>query len=538
SQVDESQVSLVVQGLTPGLPYFLRINDWSASAAENWGAFTLCIEEFVDVTYTIDEGSSSDCEGVLYDTGGENGNYGDNENHVFTICPDQSANGGCIVFNLLDYHFEQGWEQLLFYDGASVFSPQIGNLDNGVPNGGGLIGGVCYQVVATSGCLTVQFTSDNIINFEGFHGEWFCTSNCPQPEPLSVQDAPSAADIEAAMENPLMDISITAINCPDEALGVFSQGDNTNLGLDKGLLLTTGRAAEVANPASFFANTDWNLPGNPELDFLNDQFGGGGNTSDACIVEADVFVKTDRLAFDYVFGSDEYKQQFSTASDDLIGVLVSGQGIPGVPGLNNQENLATLPIAIGTTGQLVQIQTVNATTNWQYFRNNVNSPGIAYNGLTANFLGEPKTLVAARQVTPCQTYHVKFAIGDTDPNDDSGLFITPSTAGLPEIAVQFNTGLDYLVEGCSNVPALLQFSLPDAMTAAVSFDLSLGGTATQGLDYQGIFPPTITFLQGQGTVSIPLTVLADGLAEGTETIVIALKKNFGCGEITAATLTL
>jgi surface protein len=40
-------VSLDLIGLTPGIPYFLRINDYSSSAQPNWGDFTICIEEFV-----------------------------------------------------------------------------------------------------------------------------------------------------------------------------------------------------------------------------------------------------------------------------------------------------------------------------------------------------------------------------------------------------------------------------------------------------------------------------------------------------------
>ncbi len=529
SLVDEGQVSLVVDGLTPGLSYFLRINDWSTSATPNWGAFQLCIEENIDVTFLVNEGGSDDCEGELFDTGGPAGNYSDNENHVFSICPDQP--GECIVFNLLSYNFEDTYEQLIFFDGPSTSSPQIESLGTGTFNG--LFGGVCYQVVATSGCLTVQFTSDQVFNFEGFHGEWHCTNNCPDPQPLTVVPDPSVSQIEDAMDNPLMDITITGINCPDEALGVFQQGSGTNLGLDEGLLLTTGRAAEVANPASFFANTDWDLPGNPELDFLNQISGNGQNTNDACIVEADVFVKTDRLAFDYVFGSDEYKAAFSQFSNDLIGVLVSGPGIPGNPGLNNQENLATL-----STGQLVQIQTVNANTNWEHYRSNLNSQTIAYNGLTAGFLGESKTLVAERQVTPCQTYHVKFAIGDTDPNDDSGLFITPSRAGLPELSVNFNTGFDYFVEGCANVPGTLQFNLPGILTAPTTFDVQIGGTATLGVDYFTALGSTVTFTPGQTSFNLPIIPILDVLPEGTETVEISLTRNYGCGEIAIATVVI
>lgn len=527
------EVTLEVQGLTPGITYFMRVNDWSASASPNWGTFQLCVEENIQVSYTIDEGSSTNCSGQLFDTGGPGGDYGSNENHVFTICPDDPH--GCIVFNMLNYNLENNFDFLTFYDGPNAQSPVIATISGGA--NGQNMGGVCYQVVATSGCLTVGFTSDVIINFEGFEGEWFCTNDCPEPSALTVQPTPGAAQIEAALGNPLYDVTVTGVNCPNEAFGVFSNGENTSLGMNDGLLLTTGRAAEAANPASFFANTNWNLGGDPDLNFLNDNFGNGLNTADACVVELDVFVKTDQLAFDYVFGSDEYKNQFSTFSNDLIGLLVSGPGITGLPGLNGQENIAFLP---GNPNTLVQIQTVNASTNWEFYRNNLLSESIAYNGLTAGFLGETKTLTAQRQVTPCETYHVKIAIGDTDEFDDSGLFVKAANPGLPSLGINYQSGIGYLVEGCTGGPTpvsgVVTISLAEALPTAATFDVELGGTATFGVDYTLTLPSSVTFAPGETTLSFQISALTDVLTEGTETIVIILKRDFGCGEVEVATL--
>ena len=527
-----NETTVEVQGLTPGITYFIRVNDWSASAAPNWGSFQLCIEENIQTSFTIDEGSTTNCTGELFDTGGPNGNYGANENHVFTICPTEPHE--CIVFTLQQYNLENGFDFLTFYDGPNAQSPVISTISGGA--NGQSMGGVCYQVTASGGCLTVGFTSDFFLSFEGFQGSWYCTDECPQPSNLTVQTNPNGGQIQSAFSNPLFDLNITNINCNGQALGLFSGGDQTNLGLDNGLLMTTGRAAEAANPATFFANNNLNLGGDPDLNTLNGLFGNGMTTDDACTVELDVFVKTDQLAFDYVFGSDEYKQQFSQFSNDLIGVLVSGPGIPGLPGLNFQENIATLPS--GPPNTLIQIQTVNASTNWQYYRNNLLSQSIAYNGLTSGFLGETKTLTAKRQVTPCQTYHVKLAIADIDQNDDSGLFIRPSRTGQPEMAVHFQTGLDYLVEGCVNVVSILQVALPAPLVTGTSFDVEIGGTATPGQDYTLGMPSTITFGPGDTLLTFPIQPLTDAIAEGTETIVITLKKNYGCGEIDVATLTI
>ncbi|MCB0427989.1 MAG: hypothetical protein KDD16_11875, partial [Mangrovimonas sp.] len=36
----------------------------------------------------MQNGTFNQCSGVFYDSGGASGNYGDNENYVITICPD------------------------------------------------------------------------------------------------------------------------------------------------------------------------------------------------------------------------------------------------------------------------------------------------------------------------------------------------------------------------------------------------------------------------------------------------------------------
>jgi gliding motility-associated-like protein len=528
ASLNEDQVSVTLLGLSPGLPIFLRVNDWSATGTPNWGTFEICIGQ--NSTFTIDMGATDLCSGELYDTGGPTGNYGNNENNVFTICPDDPQN--CIVMNVLNYNFQANNDQIFFYDGPNTSAPQIATITGGA--NGNTMGGVCFPVVATSGCLTVRMTTNGTQNFEGFAAEWHCTDDCPQSSPLQVTASPAQSDLAAAIHSPQMDISVLNVNCNSAALGVFQNGDNTSLGLGKGILLTTGRAADAANPASFFANTDWGLGGDPDLNFLNFTYGTGSQTTDdACVVEMEIVAKTDRIAFDYVFGSDEYKQTFSPNSNDLIGILISGPGIPGLPGLNFQENLAFLP----NTTNLIEIQEVNASSNREYYRNNTTSQTIAYNGLVCGFMGQPKHLTAARQVQPCETYRVKFAIGDIDENDDSGLFLSASATAFPQFSIDFLPTLQHLTEGCQTEPNYVTLLLPEAPTQAVTYTLEYGGTAIPGEDYSFPAGNSITFQPGETTKVFPIMPLLDGTpAEPTETIVLALKRDFGCGEVEMASI--
>jgi len=110
-------------------------------------------------------------------------------------------------------------------------------------------------------------------------------------------------------------------------------------------------------------------------------------TADACFVEMDIFAKTNRIGFDYVFGSEEYELDFSPFSDDLIAVLISGPGVPGLPGLNGQLNLAWVPGTNNTS--LVQIQRVNATITDIKFKYNVNTfEHLSTQDLSLNDIGE------------------------------------------------------------------------------------------------------------------------------------------------------
>ena len=527
----ETSATLNISGLTAGITYYMRINDWSSNANPNWGEFELCVQELVQTEFTVDQTGSNLCEGTLYDTGGPNGNYGASENHIFTICPDTPSE--CLLFNLSQYNMEIGNDNLTFYDGPDINSPVITSIIDGASSANlNNVGGVCYQLAAESGCLTIQFISSSFNQMEGFIGTWECAAECPTTGSLIIETEPDETEIADALQNPYFDVTVTDINCDDDSYGIFQQGDETGLGLDDGLLLTTGSAADVSNPASFDADTDLSDLGDQDLDFLYFFFGTGFffGTSDACVVEMDVTAKTNLVGFDYVFGSDEYKMNFTNNSDDLIGIFISGPGIVPTPGLfGGIRNLAWVP---GTNDQeLIQIQRINASTNWEFFRNNLDNPSIAYNGLTSGFLGETKTLYAGTEVNPCETYRIKLAIGDTDANDDSGMFIQASDVGFPSIAVDFNSGIDYLAEACTFLDDQVVVTLPSPLAEDFTANVNIGGTATLGDDYILNIPAPITIPAGETSLSFPLTVQNDGVPEGTETIELSLTGDYGCGTV-------
>jgi gliding motility-associated-like protein len=530
-------------GLTPGFTYFVRVSDYSATAAPNWGQFNLCVSLIPEVI-TIDEGGSTACSGTLADSGGANGDYGPNENFTFTICPNQPT--ACIIFTLDYYHLDDqpfgatGVDMLTFYDGPIASGDPLAAI-NGSTGGefyvdGG--GSVCKKIQASSGCMTIVFKSDNLVEFEGFLGSWVCSSTaCPPPVNPVVTVPVQVADIVNSIQSAATQVTITDIVCNNTAYGTFTMATPDNaLQMDKGIVLSSGRAVDVGFAASYDAATMLGTPGDTELDFLSG-LEGGEESYDACIVEMDVFVATDELTFEYVFGSEEYTEFVNSpfGYNDIFAFLVSGPGIVGAPGLNGQKNIALLP----GSNTPVQINSVNNITNWEYFRNNQTSPEISYDGLTSDFMGIKKTLTARTDVIPCNTYHLKLAIADRgDATLDSGVFIAEIKGGTPIIEVAFASGIDYFVEGCSGTGDSLIIRLSDPQQDTTTLLTSVGGTATLGVDYTLNLPPVVVFLPGQTSLAFPIAPLTDGITEGTETILISLSNNFGCGTVVYETLQL
>ncbi len=545
----QTNAMLDIFGLTPGIDYYIRVSDWSPTAAPNWGDFTVCVDSIPPIV-NITEGGSSLCMGTLYDSGGEFNDYGPNENHTFVICPDQPSE--CISFTLEYYNLEPSapfgagdGDQLYFYDGNTTSAPLLAALDGtgfsqqDIAGGGG----VCFKVQAKSGCLTVRFKSDASVQEAGWKGSWQCSSDpCVPTEVLSVDTTNITKDsIVAAISTGGAVVTVTNILCDPVQYGIFKYATESNdLNMGKGILLTTGRATNAEGPNNQGGLgtqiAPFNDPGDPDLNYLSILLGNGSESHDACILELDVFAATNELEFEYVFGSEEYPEYINSSGgfNDIFAFLVSGPGIVGDPNLiNSAKNIAVLPNGITP----VQIDSVNNLANWQFYRNNEISQSIQYDGLTSDFMGVKKSLTARVPVTPCNTYHLKLAIADRgDESYDSGVFVSEIKAGSPQIAIQFASGVDYFIENCTGTSDTLFIHLSKPPTVATTFNISIGGTATLGVDYLLNIPPSITFMPGQSSLAFPIIPLADAIPEPTETILINISRNYGCGEVVLKTL--
>ena len=533
----DNSLTFDISNLDISTRYFIRVNDWSSTTEANSGSFQLCIEE-EDPINIINEMGSSDCTGELFDSGGPNGDYTSNENNSFTICP-TAPNDACVTFNLTYYNLGIG-DFINFYDGDNVnTSPLIGSLGNGANFGGDPDGGVCYTTQASSGCLTVEMTSDQLIEFEGFAGMWECsTQPCEPINPIAVDPNINDQDIIDAITTPQTQVSIDTIICENGQYGTFIAGDDTDLGLEKGLLLTSGSVTNAIGPNTLSdSETLLNTPGDSILDLLSMIQGDTLLSFDACIVQLEVFVATNELNFEYVFGSEEYPEFVQVDGggfNDIFAFLISGPGITD-PNLGLQKNIALIP----GTNDPVEINSVNNIVNWEYYRNNQDGQSTEYDGLTSDFQGFKKSLTATTQVEPCNTYTLRLGIADRgDSRLDSGVFIGELVGATPNLDFVSNLNLENLVESCTGDEDEVLLTLNNESEDTQIYNVVIGGTPTRNVDYTLDMPSTVTLPPGENSFQFSIVPIADGFNEGSETIIITLTNDFGCGVVELQTLTI
>jgi len=153
--------------------------------------FLACASTFVQAQqFGIDGGDVSTCTGVLQDTGGPTGPYGNNENFTITICPD--IPGDAISLNWIVFDLSQQLpnplDRIRIWDGNSTTANFIGEY-TGTALQGLISSASLYNL---SGCLTVQFTS-NSGGVGNFAAGITCYTPCERPTAVATMTEPTPA---------------------------------------------------------------------------------------------------------------------------------------------------------------------------------------------------------------------------------------------------------------------------------------------------------------------------------------------------------
>jgi len=394
--------------------------------------------------------------------------------------------------------------------------------------------------------LTVEWVSNNNNNVDsGFEIEWETTAvPCENFSNPNISNSPMEVLILEKLNALPIAVSNIMVDCEAGAHATFDGTDNTYLGMNEGMVLTTGSAtyAFSENDGPGDPETDNNFDTDADLATLSSELSGNQPfMRNACVIEMDVLAASNEIALEYVFGSDEYMGNINNnpTSSDVMGIWISGPGIVGDINYGGQELISVIP----GTNTPVHLSTVNNVDNYEYFRYNyLTNLGPRYDGLTTSYFSEDKkTLTASATVEQCSTYHLKIGIADVESTffgtGDSGLFFGELNVGLPNASLTGTTSFENLVEGCT-ANDMLNLNLSNPLAEDLTLQVNIAGTATSGADYNLNIPNAITFPAGTTNLSFPITVVNDGMSEGTETIEINCIYDFGCGEFDFATFVI
>lgn len=309
------------------------------------------------------------------------------------------------------------------------------------------------------------------------------------------------------------------------AYGYFKK-NSSQFPFKSGVIIASGAITNAQGPnTSGSSGSSLGSGSDPDLVSI----AGGGTINDATIVQFNFVPADDTLEFRYIFGSEEFPEYANSTFNDVFGFFLSGPGISG-PYQNNAINIALLP-----NGQPV---TINNVHNFNYYTatpgSGSTSAGSYYGAV--QYDGNTIVLIARAIVQPCETYHIKLAVGDRgDSAYDSGVFFETNSFVSGAMIEGFNQsqfgGDSDLWEGCENKYIISR--APGASTAEdIVINLSIGAnsTATPGVDYTP-FPTQITILAGHMTDTIFYSAFNDGIDEGNETILLNFYTTCPCGNM-------
>ncbi|EDP72022.1 CUB domain-containing protein [Flavobacteriales bacterium ALC-1] len=140
----------------------------------------------------MQNGTVNICSGIFYDSGGEFLNYGSNENYTLTICPEQAGQRTKIEFQ--DFMTQLNGDIMNIYDGIDTTAEIIGTY-SGVQSPGLVFAGFDNS----SGCLTIEFVSNNSGNTIGWSANVSCAIPC-QDITAQIDASVPAANAEGIIE--------------------------------------------------------------------------------------------------------------------------------------------------------------------------------------------------------------------------------------------------------------------------------------------------------------------------------------------------
>lgn len=348
--------------------------------------------------------------------------------------------------------------------------------------------------------------------------------------------------VQNVLLGPGVDVSNIFYAGPSGAIGTFNAA-NTTLGIDEGIIMTTGTIANNAD-GPHGPNDQ------PSAGFDN---GGGGysqltnlvgtSTFNATILEFDFIPYSDTVKFEYVFASEEYPEYVGSDFNDVFAFFISGPGISGT------KNMALIP---GTT-QAVAINNVNngpgnsgPCKNCAYYNNNGNGSNSPYNSSPqyVQYDGFTTPMKAVSKVQCGERYHLIIALADVgDEIYDSGIFLAANSLTSEQpITVDYELSNDSfgdgvtMAQGCTSAEVTITRT-GNLIDQPLTIPINVSGSAIEGVDYSSI-PSSVTFAAGQTSVSFTIDALDNTTLVGIQNLIMEFEIPDPCGQNNFQTIEL
>lgn len=227
-----------------------------------------------------------------------------------------------------------------------------------------------------------------------------------------------------------------ATNLAQRSWGYF-HNNGTSFPFEEGIILTSGYAVNAEGPNDTSSATGSSWAGDADLQAILDaQYGTTVSTNDATVFEFTFTSALDEVAFDFIFASEEYENNFECSDNlrDGFAFLISGPGIAdetaapfggvnfaSIPNTNVPVSTATIHADyFELCGDEIQNQNyfpLYYVSNWDSADGgNNNTNEYQYDGRTIS-------LTARVDIIPGEEYTMKLVIADRgDSGYDSAVF--------------------------------------------------------------------------------------------------------------------
>jgi hypothetical protein len=164
--------------------------------------------------YTMSNGTITTCDGMFFDTGGQNNTYQNDETYTMTVYP--ATPGAMLRVDFSSFLVENLYDSLIIYAGNSISSPLIGSYFTNP----GII-----TSSASDGSLTFVFNSDFSNVDAGWEASFSCYSPCINP----VQTGTAVASTNYVCNSDYFYLSTTGV--PD-GFGMTYQWQSSSDGIN------------------------------------------------------------------------------------------------------------------------------------------------------------------------------------------------------------------------------------------------------------------------------------------------------------------